>query len=42
MQERPAGKGNDTIRANLLVAHNLICGSAKQSATLGIGTGKAR
>jgi hypothetical protein len=42
MKDSTAGKGNDTIRASLLVSHNLICGSAKQSAALGIGSGKAR
>jgi hypothetical protein len=39
MQDSTAGKGNDTICSSLLVSDNLICGSAKQSATLGIGTG---
>jgi hypothetical protein len=41
MKDSTAGKGNDTICTSLLVSHNLICGSAKQSATLGIGPGKA-
>jgi hypothetical protein len=39
MKDSTAGKGNDTIRASLLVAHNLICASAKQAATFGIGSG---
>jgi hypothetical protein len=42
MKDSTAGKGNDTICTSLLVSHDLVCGSAKQAATFGIGTGKAR
>jgi hypothetical protein len=42
MKDSTAGKGNDTICTSLLVSHDLICGSAKQAATFGIGSGKAR
>jgi hypothetical protein len=36
VKDSTAGKGNNTIRTSLLVSHNLICGAAKQAATLGI------